>query len=83
MGGANLGAELADDIAGSALRAPRRSLALPQTQRLSVDALSNGGRDILGSNAGRLSLGAHLDGVDLRRVTSYRSSSTLSLEFSQ
>lgn len=81
MGGANLGAELADDLAGSALKAPRRSVALPQTQRLSVDALSNGGRDILASNAGRLSVGAQLDGRDVRRVASYRSSSNLSMEF--
>jgi RHS repeat-associated protein len=82
MGGANLGADLADDVAGSALMAPRRSIALPQTQRLSVDALSNGGRDILSSNAGRLSVGAQLDGIDVRRVASYRSNSILSMEFS-
>lgn len=81
VGGANLGRDLADDLAGSALSTARRSVALPQTSRLSVSGLSNGGRAGLSDTLGRLSLGFNEASSDAARSASFRSTSSLKLDF--
>lgn len=81
VGGANLGRDLADDLAGTALPPARRSVSLPQTARLSVDSLSNGGRQALAENAGRLSLGFDVSDMETVRIASSRQSSSVRPSF--
>lgn len=81
VGGANLGRELADDLAGTALSSARRSVALPQTARLSVDSLSNGGRQALSENVGRLSLGFDVSDIETVRTASFRQSTSMKSSF--
>ncbi|MFZ4510335.1 MAG: RHS repeat domain-containing protein [Candidatus Nanopelagicales bacterium] len=81
VGGANLGRDLADDLAGTALSSARRTVSLPQTARLSVDSLSNGGRQALSGNVGRLSLGFDLSDIESVRTASFRQSSTVKSSF--
>ena len=81
VGGANLAAEAPEDLAGLALGGARRSAALPQTARQSVASLSNGGRSTLSDNLGRLSRAYDDAAHEAARVASYRSSSSLKLDF--
>ena len=81
VGGANLGRDLADDLAGTALSSARRTVSLPQTARLSVDSLSNGGRQALSGNVGRLSLGFDLSDIESVRTASFRQSSSVRSSF--
>lgn len=81
VGGANLGRDLADDLAGTALSSARRSVALPQTTRLTVDSLSNGGRQALSENVGRLSLGFDVSDIETVRTATFRQSSSVKLSF--
>lgn len=80
-GGSNLGADAADDVAGSALSSARGSIALPQALRSSVDGLSNGGRRALSQNVGRLSLSFDVSDFEGLRTASFRQSSSLKVSF--
>ena len=81
VGGANLASEFSDDLAGSALTSATRPVSLPQTLRMSVGELSNGGRNAVSENVGRLSLGFDISDVESLRTVRVSVSSSLKGSF--